>query len=102
MRSMISDRPNPAFPDVPDDLMLYDLVNLTDFMGLTDAFELFEINRLELCDEAVRNENSKNYEFELREVELHNLAESLKGKHLAKKVNVTKTGNTTLFVRSRM
>ena len=101
--SHISEADNLAsFPDVPEELMLYDLVNLTDFMTLTDAFELFEINRLELCDEAVRNENSKNYEFELREVELHNLAESLRGKHLAKSVNTTKTGNTTLFVRSKM
>ena len=82
--------------------MLHDLVNLTDFITITDAFGMFEIDRLQLCDEAVRKENSKNYEFEFREVELHNLEESLRAKHLAKDINTTKTGNKTLFVRSKM
>ena len=92
----------PALEEVTDDLMLYDLVNLTDFITITDAFGMFEIDRLQLCDDAVRKENSKNYEFEFREVELHNLEESLRAKHLAKDINTTKTGNKTLFVRSKM
>ena len=43
-----------------------------------------------------------NYEFELREVELHNLEESIRGKHLDKDISTQKTGNKTLFVRSKM
>ena len=38
-------------------MKLHDLVNLTDFIAITDAFGMFEIDRLKLCDEAVRKEN---------------------------------------------
>ena len=81
---------------------MYDLVNLTDFINITDAFGMFEIDRLQFCDDAVRQENSKNYAFELRELEQHNLEESLRAKHLTKEIKTTKTGNKTLFVRSKM
>ena len=55
--------------ELVEDLALHDLVNLTDFISITDAFGMFEIDRLHLCDDAVRQENSKNYAFELRELE---------------------------------
>ena len=90
-------------PDFPSDkLQLSDLVNLTDFMGINDACSLFEIDSLKHCDASVRQENAKNYEFEFRQVELQNLEESLRAKHLAKDINLIKTGNKTLFVRSKM
>ena len=90
-------------PDNPSDkLKLCDLVNLTDFMGINDACSLFEIDSLKHCDASVRQENAKNYEFEFRQVELQNLEESLRAKHLAKDINLIKTGNKTLFVRSKM
>lgn len=71
-------------------------------MGITDACSLFEIDSLKHCDASVRQENAKNYEFEFRQVELQNLEESLRAKHLAKDINLIKTGNKTLFVRSKM
>lgn len=50
----------------------------------------------------MRQENAKNYEFEFRQVELQNLEESVRAKHLTKDINLVKTGNKTLFVRSKM
>ena len=50
----------------PENLRLVDLVNLTDFLGITDACSLYEIDSLKHCDAAVRQENAKNYEFEFR------------------------------------
>jgi len=83
-------------------MQLIDLINLTDFICLADCCSLFEIDSLKLCDSAIRQENAKNYEFEFRQVELKNLEESLRAKHLTKDINMTTTGNKTLFVRSRM
>ena len=85
-----------------ENLQLCDLVNVTDFMGLNDACSLYEIDSLKHCDASVRQENAKNYEFEFRQVELQNLEESLRAKHLTKDINLIKTGNKTLFVRSKM
>ena len=51
-------------------LKLIDLINLTDFIKISDCCSLFEIDSLKLCDAAVRQENAKNYEFEFRQVEL--------------------------------
>lgn len=79
-----------------------DLVNLTDFMGISKACSLFEIDSLKHCDAAVRQENAKNYDFEFRQTELQNLEESLRAKHLTKDINLIRTGNKTLFVRSKM
>ena len=69
---------------------------------MSDCFSLFELDSLKHCDAAVRQENAKNYEFEFRQVEMQNLEESLRAKHLQKDINLVKTGNKTLFVRSKM
>ena len=63
---------------------------------------MFEIDSLKHCDAAVRQENAKNYDFEFRQTELQNLEESLRAKHLTKDINLIRTGNKTLFVRSKM
>ena len=47
-------------------LKLSDLVSLTDFIGISEACSLFEIDSLKHCDAAVRQENARNYEFEFR------------------------------------
>lgn len=44
-------------------LQLHELVNLTDFINFSDCLSLFEIDRLEQCSAAVKNENAKNYDF---------------------------------------
>lgn len=49
-----------------DNLKLSDLVGLTDFIPISDACSLFEIDSLKHCDAAVRQENARNYEFEFR------------------------------------
>ena len=51
-------------------LQLHELVNLTDFIGFTDCLSLFEIDRLEQCKAAVRAENGKNYDFDMRAIEI--------------------------------
>ena len=83
-------------------MQLHELVNLTDFMGISDACSLFEIDSIRHCDGAVRMENAQNYEFEFRQVELQHLEESLRAKHLTKDINLVTTGNKTLFVRTNM
>ena len=55
-----------------------------------------------MCDDAVRKENQKNYEFENNQSELQILEESIKAKHLDKDVKVTQTGNRLLYLRSKM
>ena len=54
---------------------LHELVNLTDFMSFTDCFKLFEIDRLDQCKAAVRAENAKNYDFQMRAIEIQSLIE---------------------------
>jgi hypothetical protein len=43
---------------------LYDLVNLTDFIEMSEAMRLYEVDKLKLSQNAVRQENARNYEFE--------------------------------------
>lgn len=54
-------------------VQLHEFVNLTDFIGFADCLSMFEPDRLEQFKSIVKSESSRNYEFDMRSVELQNI-----------------------------
>jgi hypothetical protein len=71
---------------------LIELVNVTDFLPLNKIFTIFERDMLNLCLDAVRKENARNYNLDRRLVETSSLRESINAQHLCKKVSSKQFG----------
>lgn len=88
------------FPANSDKLDLIDLVNVTDFMPISKMLTVFEADCLNLCLDAVRKENARNYTLDKRLVGVNNLKESVVGDHLSSKISVKQQGARTMFIRT--
>jgi len=60
-------------------LDLVDLVNVTDFLPISKMLTVFEQDSLNLCLDAVRKENARNYTLDRRLVSINHLNESVIG-----------------------
>jgi len=79
---------------------LVDLINVTDFLPINKMLTVFEKDSLNLCLDAVRKENARNYTLEKRLVAINHLKESVMGDHLSSKISVKQLGSRTLFIRT--
>ena len=55
---------------------------------------------MNLCLDAVRKENARNYTLDKRLVAINHLKESVVGDHLSSKISVKHLGSRTLFIRT--
>lgn len=55
---------------------------------------------MNLCLDAVRKENARNYTLDQRLVAINHLKESVVGDHLSSKISVKQLGSRTLFIRT--
>lgn len=85
-------------------LQLHELVNLTDFISFSDCLSLFEIDRLDQCESAVKTENAKNYDFEMRAIEIQHLIENFnKTQNEAEaKFDPNEVGQKTILLQTKM
>jgi len=58
---------------------LVELVNVTDFLPISKMLTVYEPDSLNLCLDAVRKENARNYTLDNRLVAINHLKESVMG-----------------------
>jgi len=79
-------------PNAPYDpyrkLHLYELVNVTDFIEFNEFLRLFEVDNYTMCMQALLKEKELNFNYESRQVEIHDLVHSFKASHLQKDLNM--------------
>jgi hypothetical protein len=63
-------------------LYLHELVNATDFIEFNELLRLFEVDSYPMCMQALIKEKELNYNYDNRQVEIHDLVDSFKAKHI--------------------
>ena len=81
-------------------LQLYDIVNATDFLRMSEIISISEIDRTEQYVDTVRKEFSKSFDFTRRDIEVHNLVESLNGQSAEKGQEMRHITQQTVFMRT--